>query len=75
MGLALCWFGLVGLNWFGLVWFDLFVCLLQMLFLWFQLEPCPSSRLGFFFFFWESKDLYAVKCKCEGAVQGRLRAL
>lgn len=36
MGLALCW-----LSW--LSW-GLFVCLLQMVFLWLQLEPCPELQ-------------------------------
>lgn len=69
MGLALCWLGWVGV---GLL-VGLFVCLLRMVLLWLQLEPCPE--LQGMFFLGESKDFYAVKCKCEGAVQGRLRAL
>lgn len=44
MGLALCWLGWVGV---GLL-VGLFVCLLRMVLLWLQLEPCPELQ-GMFF--------------------------
>lgn len=41
----------------------------------FPLAPAGASPRAPGGVFGESKDLYAVKCKCEGAGQGRLRAL